>query len=85
MHRLLNPISFGVVALVAQAVISQAEVPQVDAERFEALRAEVRPDSEEQWRQIPWRISLLEAQREAVAAGKPLFIWAMDGHPLGCT
>ena len=25
------------------------------------------------------------AQAQAAAAGKPIFIWAMDGHPLGCT
>jgi hypothetical protein len=28
---------------------------------------------------------LLEAQRIAAEAKKPIFIWAMDGHPLGCT
>ena len=34
---------------------------------------------------IPWKISLREAQRAAVSEKKPIFIWAMDGHPLGCT
>ncbi len=37
------------------------------------------------WRTIPWKISLLDAQRAAVSEKKPIFIWAMDGHPLGCT
>ncbi|MFT5122737.1 MAG: hypothetical protein ACI9QL_004582 [Candidatus Omnitrophota bacterium] len=37
------------------------------------------------WRTIPWQTSLLNAQRIAARERKPLFIWAMDGHPLGCT
>ncbi|HMO14711.1 MAG TPA: hypothetical protein PKD64_12600 [Pirellulaceae bacterium] len=37
------------------------------------------------WRSIPWQIDLLEAQRLAVEQSRPLLIWAMDGHPLGCT
>lgn len=41
--------------------------------------------NEEAWEQIPWRTSLDQARREAAAAGKPLLLWEMDGHPLGCT
>ena len=40
---------------------------------------------EEPWRTIPWKLSLLEAQHVAAREKKPIFIWAMDGHPLGCT
>ena len=28
---------------------------------------------------------VLEARQEAAKQKKPIFIWAMDGHPLGCT
>jgi len=28
---------------------------------------------------------VLDAQAAATREGKPIFIWAMDGHPLGCT
>jgi len=28
---------------------------------------------------------VLDAQAAAAREGKPIFIWAMDGHPLGCT
>jgi hypothetical protein len=27
----------------------------------------------------------LSAQHSAAEQKKPIFIWAMDGHPLGCT
>jgi hypothetical protein len=37
------------------------------------------------WRTVAWQTDLLDAQKVAVEKQKPLFIWAMDGHPLGCT
>ena len=41
--------------------------------------------SEERWREIPWRTNLMQARAEAQRANKPLFLWIMDGNPLGCT
>jgi hypothetical protein len=52
---------------------------------FKRLHDELRPAANELWRTIPWKISLLDAQHAAAKAQKPIFIWAMDGHPLGCT
>lgn len=43
-----------------------------------------RPE-EEKWLRIPWRRDLLAAREEAEKTGKPLFLWIMDGDPLGCT
>ncbi len=37
------------------------------------------------YRLIEWKSDLLAARTEAKATGKPLFLWVMDGHPLGCT
>jgi len=54
-------------------------------QRFRQLHKQLQPAADELWRTIPWRTSLLEAQRRAVTEKKPIFIWAMDGHPLGCT
>lgn len=54
-------------------------------ERFRQLHQQLQSAADEPWRTIPWRISLLQAQQIAIAEGKPIFIWAMDGHPLGCT
>jgi hypothetical protein len=79
-------LSLAVVCLIGcfslTAESSRAGLNQSD---FETLRESLKPDTSESWRQIPWRISLLEGQRVAAAEGKPIFIWAMDGHPLGCT
>jgi hypothetical protein len=42
-----------------------------------------RPE-ELRWATIPWQTDLWEARRLARDAGKPLFLWAMNGNPLGC-
>jgi hypothetical protein len=48
--------------------------------------AEVIPTAkEEKWLQIPWRTNLMAARKEAAAQGKPMFLWIMNGNPLGCT
>lgn len=63
---------------------SRAAEPISEAE-FRKLHAELQPEADDPWRTIPWETSLLEAQRQACSSQKPIFIWAMDGHPLGCT
>ncbi len=58
----------------------------VDASALERDIAAVMPrPSEERWLQVPWRTDFAAARVEANRAGKPLFLWMMDGHPLGCT
>ncbi|HXI15247.1 MAG TPA: hypothetical protein VNM48_02665 [Chloroflexota bacterium] len=36
------------------------------------------------WASIPWQTDLWEAKRLAQETGKPIFMWAMNGNPLGC-
>ena len=54
-------------------------------DEFKTLHAQLQPAKNEAWRTIPWKVSLAEAQEAAAREKKPIFIWAMDGHPLGCT
>jgi hypothetical protein len=70
-------LSFGSPSTSRAGDLSEAE--------FRKLHKALRPSPSEAWRTIPWKISLLDAQRVAATQKKPLFIWAMDGHPLGCT
>jgi hypothetical protein len=37
------------------------------------------------YKAIPWRASFWDAVVEAQAKDKPILLWAMNGHPLGCT
>ncbi len=57
----------------------------LDEAAFQKLHRELQPNPKATWRTIPWKTSVLAAQAEAARTGKPIFIWAMDGHPLGCT
>jgi len=54
-------------------------------DEFRTLHPQLQPAPGESWRTIPWKASLVEAQALAARTKKPLFIWAMDGNPLGCT
>ena len=53
---------------------------------FAALRDRVRLDrSESSWRDLPWLTSYHEGLVAAARGDKPLLLWVMNGHPLGCT
>ncbi len=59
--------------------------PELTAETFEDLFETCRPRaSEERWTEVPWIGNLWEGRQQAAELEKPLFIWAMNGHPLGC-
>lgn len=45
----------------------------------------IRPSKgEDPFETIPWQTNLWEARKLAAKEGKPLLLWEMDGHPLGC-
>jgi len=73
----------------APAVLRAGEAgdpPALTPETCAAVRDLILPTAEEErWREIPWRASLLEAAREARRLERPVLLWAMNGHPLGCT
>lgn len=50
---------------------------------FERLHKELFA-SKEAWQEIPWRLSILEAQAAAVKEKKPIYMLVRSGHPLGC-
>jgi hypothetical protein len=60
--------------------------PKLTQENFSYLQGLIKPSTgEDQWTQIPWMTSLWQARKRAAAEGKPILLWEMDGHPLGCT
>jgi hypothetical protein len=74
------------VASLGLALGHARAVDPIPAGQFAALHALVKPAAgEDRWARIPWRTSLWQARHEAARAGKPLLLWEMDGHPLGCT
>ena len=70
-----------VTALIVCALCTSAPATSLDA-----LVARVVPTAEEdKWLSIPWQTDLMEAQKTAAAQNKPVFMWLMDGDPLGRT
>ncbi len=62
-----------------------ADVPTLGDGDFAALLKAVRPVAgEDLFATIPWETSLWEAREKAAKEGKPILLWEMDGHPLGC-
>ena len=78
--------SLSVLAAVLAAFPPRAAAQQLSEDTFETLRDAIVPKAGEvRWREIPWRPSLWDALREARAKDAPVLLWAMNGHPLGCT
>ena len=77
---------FQIASAVVMSLIATSTMAAdfTDAE-FHKLHAELQQDDTALWRTIPWKTSVLDAQQLAADEQKPIFIWAMDGHPLGCT
>ncbi len=70
-------------------VLSLLAAPAVGQDLTEASFSEWReylePSAEEvAWRAIPWRDDYGEALADAQREDKPVLLWAMNGHPLGC-
>jgi hypothetical protein len=64
--------------------LTAAEPKLTDAE-YRSVLAAVRPaPGEDAFDLIPWQTSLWEARQRAAREGKPILLWEMDGHPLGC-
>lgn len=75
-------VTFTILLLACFAVPISAAPAQPVAEKI----AVIAPAKDEQaWLSIPWETDLTTARRKAVAENKPVFLWEMDGHPLGCT
>jgi hypothetical protein len=82
--RLGKPMWIGALAGLTFVGATAAAEP-VTPEEFQQLMAAIKPLSgEDKWAEIPWRSSLWQARKQAAAEGKPLLLWEMDGHPLGC-
>ncbi len=58
----------------------------LDDASFATWRDRIRTrDSELAWERLPWHVTYHEGLEKASAEGKPLLLWVMNGHPLGCT
>ena len=71
---------------LALALAPALAAPPQELPDFAAVRAHVLPDAEEvAFKDLGWRASLWDGVVAAQEAEKPILLWAMNGHPLGCT
>jgi hypothetical protein len=84
-----------VVALLILSALAPAQdagalparaIPRLDDAAFDELSAQIVPRPDElEWLEIPWLAVLADAVARARQADQPILLWAMNGHPLGCT
>ncbi|MDH3592693.1 MAG: hypothetical protein OER88_12485 [Planctomycetota bacterium] len=60
-------------------------IDPLGAIEFRSLHDALAKDETAAWETPGWRVDLAAARREAERTGRPLFVWTMNGHPLGCT
>jgi hypothetical protein len=78
-------------ALLLGASLSAQDVPALpayatDGTNLQAWRTHIRPnDKDLTFEIIPWLTTLADGIRAADEESKPLLLWVMNGHPLGCT
>lgn len=74
------------VCATAALLLPPQDPPAPTAADFERWASAIEPDElERSYEQIAWRNAFGPAVAEARALGRPVLLWAMNGHPLGCT
>ena len=59
---------------------------ELSEKNFAAWRDHLTPNAKDlAWVSIPWFASLAEGVVASDQQQKPLLLWMMNGHPLGCT
>lgn len=55
-------------------------------QQMEAWKTHIKPTGKElAWKKIAWLPDLKSGIEKAAQTGKPVLLWTMNGHPLGCT
>ena len=75
---------FALLVFLAMGLRAGEAAPEM-SELDKKVAAVLPQPGEDRWLEVPWRTNLMEARAEADAQKKPLFLWIMNGHPLGCT
>ena len=74
------------VLVLGSGAISVRAADPIPPEQFGKMHGLIKPKpTEQKWEQIPWLTDLWQARQRAATEGKPILLWEMDGHPLGCT
>jgi|688.fasta_scaffold1086577_1 hypothetical protein len=83
LNRFLSFVMLAVSVILSNSTETSADAGVTDFDR--TLQSILPTRDEEVWTQIPWQTNLTAARLDAQNQHKPLFLWVMNGHPLGCT
>ena len=74
-------------AALPPSVDRHLPLPGISEEGFEQTFAKIQGDAGQEWNRplFTRHATLWDAREAAAASGRPIFIWSMNGHPLGCT
>jgi hypothetical protein len=76
----------GVIGVLCVAAAALAQQVEPTEDNFARWKAYLQPSAQEQrWQQISWHSVFWDGVRQARAQDKPMLLWVMNGHPLGCT
>ena len=71
---------------IAAAGCASAPPARLDDDDLAAWSRYLAPrDSELAWESLPWLSSYSDGVLAAQEQRRPLLLWVMNGHPLGCT
>lgn len=76
-----------VAAAVLLAFIGNAfQAQELTEKNYDSIKKQVMPTvQEEEWKRIGWHATLWDGVIAAQKADKPMMLFAMNGHPVGCT
>lgn len=73
-------------AVTLLALAAPQGAPTPDAGNYRQWMERIEPNATELgYLRIAWRNKLWPAVLEARDLGRPILLWTMNGHPLGCT
>lgn len=74
------------IGALAASSAPNRNLPVLDFGSWASWRSKIETDEDERsFLRIPWRISFLTAMQDAQRLEKPVMLFVMNGHPLGCT
>lgn len=86
--RALIPIAAIVAMASVPAPLRKASPVRADdtPADWRAIEAKILPTPDETaWQAIGWETRFFDAVKKAQREKKPILLWAMNGHPNGCT
>lgn len=78
-----------VLSLLSAAIpttVQQEPSATLNTKTWTAWRDHIAPRAqEERWQAIAWDDNITAGIKTADATNRPMLLWLMNGHPLGCT